>query len=204
MKQKKYLMSFTTGGLFYVESLLLLELYIKLQDWNDVYIYALDKNTLQTRVVNSAKRIVKEIINRLKTLSKNELLLLYKGSISDQKYLLWLSVCRRFIFIKEFAIEVIRERYLTLKYDLPVEEYEAFFNLKAQWYEELEKITDSSRYKQRTVVYKILREADIIDKNKFILPAMLSDELIITIAQTNKDDLTIFPISDLDLERVTS
>jgi len=203
MKQKKYLMSFTTGGLFYIESLLLLELYIKLQDWNDVYIYALDKNTLQTRVVNSAKRIVKEIINRLKTLSKNELLLLYKGSISDQKYLLWLSVCRRFIFIKEFAIEVIRERYLTLKYDLPVEEYEAFFNLKAQWYEELEKITDSSRYKQRTVVYKILREADIIDKNKFILPAMLSDELIITIAQTNKDDLTIFPISDLDLERVT-
>ena len=204
MKQKKYLMSFTTGGLFYVESLLLLELYIKLQDWNDVYIYALDKNTLQTRVVNSAKRIVKEIINRLKTLSKNELLLLYKGSISDQKYILWLSVCRRFIFIKEFAIEVIRERYLTLKYDLPVEEYESFFNLKAQWYEELEKIKDSSRYKQRTVVYKILREADIIDKNKFILPAMLSDELIITIAQTNKDDLTIFPISDLDLERVTS
>jgi hypothetical protein len=204
MKQKKYLMSFTTGGLFYVESLLLLELYIKLQDWNDVYIYALDKNTLQTRVVNSAKRIVKEIINRLKTLSKNELLLLYKGSISDQKYILWLSVCRRYIFIKEFAIEVIRERYLTLKYDLPVEEYESFFNLKAQWYEELEKITDSSRYKQRTVVYKILREADIIDKNKFILPAMLSDELIKTIAQTNKDDLTIFPISDLDLERVTS
>jgi len=202
MKQKKYLMSFTTGGLFYVESLLLLELYIKLQDWNDVYIYALDKNTLQTRVVNSAKRIVKEIINRLKTLSKNELLLLYKGSISDQKYILWLSVCRRYIFIKEFAIEVIRERYLTLKYDLPVEEYEAFFNLKAQWYEELEKITDSSRYKQRTVVYKILREADIIDKNKFILPAMLSDELIKTIAQTNKDDLTIFPISDLDLQRV--
>jgi len=55
---------------------------------------------------------------------------------------------------------------------LPVEEYESFFNLKAQWYEELEKITDSSRYKQRTVVYKILREADIIDKNKFILPSI--------------------------------
>jgi len=201
MNQKKYLMSFTTGGLFHTQSLLLLELFIKLQDWDDVYNYALDKNTLQTRVVSTAKRVLKEIINRLKTLTTNELLLLDKGSVSEQKYILWLSICRRYVFIKEFAIEVIRERYLTLKYDLPTEEYESFFNSKAQWYEELEKITDSSRYKQRTVVYKMLKEAEIIDKNKLILPAMLSDELIMTISQTNKDDLTIFPISDLDLQK---
>lgn len=194
-------MSFTTGGLFHTQSLLLLELFIKLQDWDDVYNYALDKNTLQTRVVSTAKRVLKEIINRLKTLTTNELLLLDKGSVSEQKYILWLSICRRYVFIKEFAIEVIRERYLTLKYDLPTEEYESFFNSKAQWYEELEKITDSSRYKQRTVVYKMLKEAEIIDKNKLILPAMLSDELIMTISQTNKDDLTIFPISDLDLQK---
>jgi len=201
MNQKKYLMSFTTGGLFYAQSLLLLELFIKLQDWDDVYNHALDKNTLQTRVVSTAKRVLKEIINRLKTLTTNELLLLDKGSVSEQKYILWLSICRRYVFIKEFAIEVIRERYLTLKYDLPTEEYESFFNSKAQWYEELEKITDSSRHKQRTVVYKMLKEAEIIDKNKLILPAMLSDELIMTISQTNKDDLTIFPISDLDLQK---
>ena len=201
MNQKKYLMSFTTGGLFYAQSLLLLELFIKLQDWDDVYNHSLDKNTLQTRVVSTAKRVLKEIINRLKTLTTNELLLLDKGSVSEQKYILWLSICRRYVFIKEFAIEVIRERYLTLKYDLPTEEYESFFNSKAQWYEELEKITDSSRYKQRTVVYKMLREAEIIDKNKLILPAMLTDELIMTISQTNKDDLTIFPISDLDLQK---
>ena len=47
----------------------------------------------------------------------------------------------------------------------------------------------------------MLKEAEIIDKNKLILPAMLSDELIMTISQTNKDDLTIFPISDLDLQK---
>jgi len=201
MNQKKYLMSFTTGGLFHSESLLLLELYIQIQNWDDVYSLALDKNTLQTRVVSTAKRVLKEIINRLKTLTEEELHLLENGSASEQKYLLWLGTCRRYVFLHDFAVEVIRERYLTLKYDLPVEEYESFFNSKEQWHEELEKITGGSRYKQRTVVFKMLREADIIDTNRLILPALLSDELISTIAKKDVNDLNIFPVSDIDLQR---
>ena len=201
MNQKKYLMSFTTGGLFHSESLLLLELYTQTRDWDNVYVQALDKNTLQTRVVSTAKRVLKEIVNRLKTLTEGELYLLENGSSSEQKYLLWLGTCRRYIFLHDFAVEIIRERYLTLKYDLPIEEYESFFNSKEQWHEELEKITEGSRYKQRTVVFKILREADIIDSNRLILPALLSDDLISTIAKKDVNDLNIFPISDIDLQR---
>jgi hypothetical protein len=192
-------MSFTTGGLFYTESLSLLELYQG--DWEYVYTQALEKNTLQTRVESTAKRVLKEILNRLKTLTQEEIELLRHGSSSEQKYLLWLSVCRRYTFIYDFAVEVIRERYLTLKHDLPVEEFEIFYNAKEQWHEELEKITEGSRYKQRTVLFKILRETEIIDTNKFILPAMLTDELINSIAKHNANDLMIFPISDIDLQR---
>ena len=200
MNQTKYLMSFTTGGLFYTESLLLLELYTG--DWESVYTQALEENILQTRVESTAKRVLKEILHRLKTLTQEEIDLLLSGSPSEQKYLLWLSVCRRYAFIYDFAVEVIRERYLTLKHDLPVDEFETFYNAKEQWHEELEKITEGSRYKQRTVLFKILREADIIDSNKFILPAMLTDELIRTIAKHDANDLMIFPISDIDLQRV--
>jgi len=204
MNQKKYLMSFTTGGLFHSESLLLLEIYMQMLNWDEVYKQALDSNALQTRVVSTAKRVLKEIINRLKALTNDELHLLNSGSLSEQKYLLWLSTCRRYSFLHDFATEVIRERYLTLKYDLPIEEYESFFSSKEQWHEELEKITDGSRYKQRTVVFKMLRESDIIDSNKLILPAMLTDELINTIAKKNIDDLTIFPVSDTDIQRAVS
>jgi len=200
MNQTKYLMSFTTGGLFYTESLLLLELYTG--DWESVYTQALEENILQTRVESTAKRVLKEILHRLKTLTQEEIDLLLNGSPSEQKYLLWLSVCRRYAFIYDFAVDVIRERYLTLKHDLPVDEFETFYNAKEQWHEELEKITEGSRYKQRTVLFKILREADIIDSNKFILPAMLTDELIRTIAKHDANDLMIFPISDIDLQRV--
>ena len=201
MNQKKYLMSFMLGGLYYSESLLLLELYEQTKNWDDVYTFALEKNILQYRVSSTAKRVLKEITSRLKTLTEQELLLLRNGSSSEQKYLLWLSICRRYSFIRDFAVEVIRERFLTLKYDLPIEEFESFYNAKEQWHKELEKITDSSRYKQRTVVYKMLREADIIDSNRFILPAILSNDLISVISKHNPDDLMIFPILDIDLQR---
>jgi hypothetical protein len=200
MSQKKYLMSFTTGGLFYSESLLLLDLYAG--NWDDVYNCALEKNTLQTRVVSTAKRVLREIISRLRTLTREELELLQQGSAGEQKYLLWLGVCRRYVFIYDFASEVIRERYLTLKHNLPDEEFEVFYNVKEQWYEELEKIAESTRNKLRTVLYRILREAEIIDVNKLILPAILTDELIGIIAKHDVNDLAIFPISDIDLQRV--
>lgn len=199
MSQTKYLMSFTTGGLFYAESLLLLELYS--ENWDDAYDQALEKNTLQTRVISTAKRVLREIIGRLRMLTEEELELLHQGSASEQKYLLWLAVCRRYTFIHDFASEVIRERYLTLKHDLPNEEFEVFYNAKEQWHEELEKLAESTRNKLRTVLYRILQEADIIDANKLILPAILTDDLISCIAKYDANDLMIFPISDIDLQR---
>jgi len=199
MSQTKYLMSFTMGGLFYIESLSLLELYSG--DWSEVYQYALDKNRLQTRVVSTSKRMLAEIIHRLETLTKEEIEILLNGSPIEQKYLLWLGVCRRYLFIHDFATSVLRERYLTLKYDLPIEEFEIFYNAKEQSHKELERITEGSRYKQRTVLFRILREADILDSNNMILPTILTDELIVTIAKHDVNDLMIFPISDIDLQK---
>lgn len=202
MKSKKYLMSFTTGGLYYVESLLVMELYIELKDWKEVNKQALSSNVLQTRTESTAKRSLKEIISRLETLTPKELDLLINGSVDEQKYILWLSVCKRYEFIKEFAIEVIRERYLTLKHDLPVEEFESFFSQKEQWNEDLEKIADSSRYKMRTVLFKILRESEVIDSKNLFIHIRLTNALIKTISEDQVEYLSIFPISDIDIQRV--
>ena len=200
-QEAKYLMSFTTGGLFYSESLLILELYTG--DWSDVLTQALERNTLQTRVVSTAKRVLREIIGRLSELNSEELALLEEGTASEQKYLLWLAICRRYLFIHEFAVEVVRERYLTLKHDLPKEEFEIFYNTKEEWHEELEKLAESTRNKLRTVLYRMLREAEIIDDNYIILPAMLTEELIAAIAKYDAKDLAIYPVSDIDLQKVT-
>ena len=202
MKSKKYLMSFTTGGLYYVESLLVMELYNDLKDWKEVNKQALSSNILQTRTESTAKRSLKEIISRLETLTTQELDLLVIGSADEQKYILWLGVCKRYEFIKEFAVEIIRERYLTLKHDLPVEEFESFFSQKEQWNEDLEKIADSSRYKMRTVLFKILREAEIIDSKNLFIHIRLTNALIKIISNDQVEYLSIFPISDIDIQRV--
>lgn len=198
---EKYLMSFLVGGLFYQHSLLIGELYTTLKNWDEVFKKIVDENVLQARMQSSAKRIGHEIINRLKTLTTQELELLLNTSPIEQKQLLFISICRRYKFIYDFSKDIIRERYLTLKYDLPIEEFDSFYNQKEQWHEELEKISESSKYKLRTVLYKILLEAEIIDRNKIIMPTMISNQLISLIAREDLDDLLIFPISDLDIKK---
>lgn len=194
-------MSFLVGGLFYQHSLLIGELYTTLKNWDEVFKKIVDENVLQARMQSSAKRIGHEIINRLKTLTTQELELLLNTSPIEQKQLLFISICRRYKFIYDFSKDIIRERYLTLKYDLPIEEFDSFYNQKEQWHEELEKISESSKYKLRTVLYKILLEAEIIDRNKIIMPTMISNQLISLIAREDLDDLLIFPISDLDIKK---
>lgn len=198
---EKYLMSFLVGGLFYQHSLTIAELYTTLNSWDEVFKLIVDKNVLQARMQSSAKRIGHEIINRLKTLSAQELEVLLDTSPIEQKQILFISVCRRYKFIYDFSKDIVRERYLTLKYDLPTEEFDSFYNQKEQWHEELEKISDSSKYKLRTVLYKILLEAEIIDKNKIILPTMPSIHFIKLIAKTDLDDLLVFPMSDFDIKK---
>lgn len=198
---EKYLMSFLVGGLFYQHSLTIAELYNTLNSWDEVFKLIVDKNVLQARMQSSAKRIGHEIINRLKTLTAQELEVLLDTSPIEQKQILFISVCRRYKFIYDFSKDIVRERYLTLKYDLPTEEFDSFYNKKEQWHEELEKISDSSRYKLRTVLYKILLEAEIIDKNKIILPTMPSIHFIKLIAKTDLDDLLVFPMSDFDIKK---
>ncbi len=163
MNTEKYSMSFTTGALFHQESVKLARLYLEKGDWNEVRDEVIARNLLQARTTNSAKRICREICSRLKCLNRDELELLVEGNHQEQAYLLWLAVCRRYHFIYDFSAEVIRERFLTLRYDLSYEDYDAFFNAKMEWHEELEKITTATRNKLRQVMFKMLRETELLN-----------------------------------------
>ena len=52
---------------------------------------------------------------------------------TDQQALLWLAACRTYRFVGEFAVEVIRERYLSYQFDLPLEAFDILFDTKAEW-----------------------------------------------------------------------
>ena len=203
MSDNKYRMSFTTGGLFQRESLKLTELYLDLGDWNSVRERALAENLLQTRTLSTLKRICREVILRLKTLRKGELDFLVEGSHQEQVYILWISVCRRYRFIAEFAVEVLRERYITLKPSLTHEDFDSFFNRKSEWDLELDKITSTTRSKLRQVLFRMLREADLLTPDSIIKQALLSSRLSELINEGRRSDALYLPMLESDLGRVT-
>ena len=193
MSIDKYCMSFTTGGLFHHESVNLAGLYLDSKDWNAVRQKVLAENLLQARTLNTLKRVCREVISRLKTLDAAELELLVVTNPREQGYLLWLAVCRRYRFIAEFAVEVMREHYITLKTDLTHADFDTFFNEKSEWYAELDQLRSTTRKKLRQVLFKILHEADLLTPDNTIKAVMPSPRLVEVISHGNRQDVFFFP-----------
>jgi len=202
MIQTAYLMSFTTGGLFYGESIKVAELYLDVQDWKNVAKRVLADNLLQARTSSSAVRIYREISARISLLTEGQLQFLAAATRPEQNYLLWLAVCKRYVFIREFAVEVLREKFLCLETALSHDDYDTFYHQKAQWHEELEHLSPSTRKKNRSVLFRILSEAGLLSAAKLIIPALFTRELAAVIAADEPSFFACYPISDRDIKEL--
>lgn len=204
MNGRKYSMSFTTGTLLHRESEVMTRLYCELGDWDAVREIVIAENRLQMRTLNASKRIFQEISSRLKWLTAPQLQLLLDGSYQEQNYLLWLAVCQRYRFIYDFAVEVIREKFLRLDFDLSYNDYDIFFNNKAEWHPEVERVADSTRKKQRQFIFKMLREAELLTADNRLLPVLLSPRLIRVIQEDDPAHFAIFPTRDAAIKTWTN
>jgi len=190
----KYSMSFTTGGLFCQESEKVALLYLDEMNWDAVREKTLKQGLLQTRTQSSATRIYREISARLKTLTDDALESVARASSQERANILWLAVCCRYRFIQEFAVEVIRERFMTLRYDVSYQDFDAFFNAKADWHEDLDAITPMTRNKLRQNLFRMLRDAELISASNSIQPAVLSPHVEELVSQKGIDMIRIFPV----------
>ena len=199
METQRYSLSFTSASLLHRESLIIAELCFQLNDWNLVRAQVIDQNLLQVRTLNTSKRFFREVASRLKTLSSTELELLVNGTLHEQRYLLWLAICRRYRFIGDFAREVLRENFISLKTCLSYEDFDAFFNRRAEWHEELEQIKPATQVKLRRTLFQMMREADLLSPENLINPALLSSQLLQAIPKERYQDLFFFPAFESDL-----
>lgn len=198
-----YSMSFTTGALLHRESITVAELYNELGEWDAVRDRVLAANLLQMRTLNSSTRICREIISRLKQLTPAELAIVRDGSLQEQRYVLWLAVCKRYQFIYDFAVDVVREKYLHLDLDLPSDTFDRFFDRKAEWHPEVERVAPATRAKQRQFLFKMLREADLLSSTGQIVPALLTPRIVAAICADSPAHFAIFPVSELEVTRWT-
>jgi len=197
----EYAMSFTAGALLHRESVILVEQYHRLRDWAPVRQVVLDENLLQARSRRTAERLFGEIVARLKTLTESQLATLMNGSEADQRHILWLASCKRYAFIREFAIEVVRERFLQLGPPITRGDYDAFYNAKAAWHPELEGFGQSTRDKLRQNLFKMLRDAGLLTADGYVNVVFLSPAVVQAVVQESVGNLAVFPVREEDVER---
>ena len=193
MSGEKYTLSFTTGAALIRESILVAELYVALGNWTDVRFRVLAENSFQSRTISTLKKLYGEVSKRLKHLTDEQLIMLASASEEEVRALVWLAICRQYKFIYEFSIQVIFKHYETAQFLLAHGDFDAFFNEKAEWHDNLDAVTRNTKAKARQVLFKMLTECGLLNTEKEIVPQQLSKQFVATLMQTGIDDLMIFP-----------
>jgi hypothetical protein len=196
-KANKYNFSFTAASLRINEMILVAK--------SMFYNTELDfTNELGAGKKTTGNRMLKEFHKRLLTLTRNELDLLINGDLNSQKKLAFLSICKSQKFIRDFVVEVLREKVLVFDYQLSEGDYISFYRRKAEIHPDMDKLSEATVSKIKQVTFKILEQAGMIDsiKSKSIQPQILDSIIINEIALDNKEWLKIFFMSDLDIENI--
>lgn len=196
----KYKLSFTAASLSISESIKIAEVYLDCRDWEKTKADVTENNLLQSRTNSRTIRVLRELIQRLKLLSYEQLTLLVEGNLQEQRYLLWFAICKTYAFIREFAVEVLRDKFLSLHLELSELDYDIFFNRKADWNEELDSITSTTKDKLKQVVFRMLREAGLITSKNMIIQAILTNRLMDALRTDAPMSYEIFPIQQSDIK----
>ncbi|MEA3351369.1 MAG: DUF1819 family protein [Chloroflexota bacterium] len=201
MSSERYLLSFTAASLTMSASIQIAETYLQLRDWDAVKEKVKAENLIQARTMSSLKRMYQELAPRLYQLSDQQLELLVEGTLQEQKQLLWFAICKRYAYIRDFAVEVIHEKFLSLDHELTDLDYDAFYNRKVDWHPELDQIAKSTQQKMKTRIFWMLKEAGLTTEEGAIVPTMMSTRLMESLKSDPDGSLQVFPIPPFDLPK---
>ncbi len=193
MRSYKYSLSFTTGAALLSETLTVAKLYLELDNWEKVKEKVLTENSLQARTSSTLRKLYGEVSRRLKHMSDEEIQYMVNADHREQELLIWLAVCRHYLFIRDFAVEVMSNHYASSRFVLTHDDYNAFFNAKAEWHENLDRASKLTKSKARQVLFKMLRECGLLNSNDEIVGQNISPEMLTLLKHDNEDYLRIFP-----------
>ncbi len=199
----KYILSFTTMSLNVYETQEVAKLFLKHQSWDEVRKIIIDENYLQKSAMSTLKRQFIEIRKRINNLTEEELEYLAQNDY-EAKYVVMLSAFKTYKMIYDFAVEVMMEKYFKGDMKILESDFENFIESKKLAYENLNTVTDSTKYKLRQVMFKIFEEAELITstKEKIIKKPLLSRNLCKIIKNDDENYLKAFLLSKDEIERI--
>src|SRR5437667_1730826 len=158
-----YSFAFLTGALYLSESVAVAELVRLYSEWNEVGRRAAEENLLRQRTTASRARLFREIRYRLEQLSPRELDFFCDADSRDQRLLLFIAVCQRFRFIREFVEEVLTPKAAALDTQLYPADFARFLDRKGAQAPESEQLTDKNLAKLKQGLVRMLAEPGLLD-----------------------------------------
>lgn len=198
MKEKKYSFSFTATSLRTKE-------FVELAKWDDLT----QTKELEIQIGNgkesTGRRMLAEFKRWIEALTSEQIEVLKNGTFKEQNQIAFLAVCKTYDFIKEFVIEVVRDKYLLFDYEITDGDYLSFFRSKSYQYEELEDLTDLTQAKIKQVIFRMLEQAGIIDtvRSRMIQPQIVEESVLRAILSENKEFLKFFLFSEMDINKLS-
>lgn len=152
----------------------------------------------------TGRRYFKEMCKWINTLTESQINVLLEGSYKVQNEITFIAACKHFDFIRDFIIEVVREKYLVYDYEITDGDYISFFRRKAEYHPEMNKLTQVTQKKVKQVTFKILEQAGLIIniRSKMIQPQIIEPETIKAILNDNTELFKIFLLSDFDIDNL--
>lgn len=171
----KYRFSFTAGALLHEEMVLAANELIH----HDFKLERLSASVLNKERSKTNKREFAEVALRLKTLDDKEIEFLAKGSLALSKQVALLACVRAYSFIRDFFSYVILDKVSLFDFSLTERDYLSFVRSRELDHPELDALADSTKYKVKQVLFRILDQAELIDsiKSKHINPNFLEPRL---------------------------
>ena len=158
-------------------------------------------NSVKTR---TSDREFREIKKRLEKLTPDQISILIHGDLISQKQIAFLAVCKRYTFIRDFVVDVIRDKVLVFDYKVNVSDFKSFIHGKAQLHPELEEFSDSTLKKAEQVMFHIFEQAGIINNTieRIIQPQMLQQVVINSVLKDDPMWMKVFMIPDRDIKQL--
>lgn len=195
-----YKLSFTAVSLAVADSSKVAEVYLTCRDWGRTRELLKENRLLQSRTASRDIRVIQELTLRLPVLSEEQLTLLVDGDLEEQRLLAWFAVCKYYPIIREFAQEVLHQKFLGLQTHLTDDDFWAFYLRMLDLHPELEQISASTQTKIRTQLFRMLREAGLITTDGRIQRVIPSRRLAQVLTAERQIAFTIYPAFPRDFE----
>jgi len=180
--QKAYKFSFVAGGLLLPETAAVARRYLEQPAWDLIRREVEVGELLRTTRASSRSRYFLEIRRRFRAASPFEIAFL--ATEAELSRLANFAICCRYYqFLGDFMVEVLRDKLRLGDHTLGNVDFYSFFQRKIQERPELETLSDSTRVKVKTVLFRMLAEAGIYDPSTKTIAAPRLPEVLVTAYQ---------------------